>query len=240
MAATYDLINYDSEAEQENDPHGPPRANLFAAAFYASRLLSANDIQYAIMGGFAMICRGSQRSTSDIDIVTEANMARLWDVITPQPRMIPLTSQHRLKIPNTRLIEGVIKVFVETGPKYNDTACLENRWIEVDLMIPGFKGTPTQLSSHIVRLPVAIGDEQHEIPCLDILYMMRSKLRHCVTRGMDKDVEDVQYLLKNFGTEISNIQHQLNQDEVDQFLTLDWAAAIPPSLMAYYRQTLGR
>lgn len=79
-------MDYDAEDEREKDPLGPPRSNLFAAASYVNKLLSANDIPFAIMGGFAMICRGSQRNTRDIDIITETTMSRLWAVITPQLR----------------------------------------------------------------------------------------------------------------------------------------------------------
>lgn len=86
MATTYNLIEYDAEEERENDPLGPPKANLFAAAFYIEALLTTNDISYAMMGGFAMICRGSQRSTQDIDVVVDTSMKRLWEVVEKQPR----------------------------------------------------------------------------------------------------------------------------------------------------------
>jgi hypothetical protein len=86
MASTYDLMSYDSEEERDKDPAGPPRANLNAAAVYIAGLLDVNNIQFAIMGGFAMICRGSERNTRDIDVVADAKMSRLWEVITPQPR----------------------------------------------------------------------------------------------------------------------------------------------------------
>jgi len=86
MASKYSLIDYDSEEERKNDPNGPPTIHLFAAATYLKRLFSTNDIPWAAFGGFAMICRGSRRTTRDIDVVTDATMRKLWGVIEPQPR----------------------------------------------------------------------------------------------------------------------------------------------------------
>jgi hypothetical protein len=86
MASKYSLIDHDSEEQRIEDPEGPPPVNLFAAANYLNRLFSTNGIHWAAMGGFAMICRGSRRTTHDIDVVTDATMRTLWSVIEPQPR----------------------------------------------------------------------------------------------------------------------------------------------------------
>ncbi len=86
MASKYSLIEHDSEEERQRDPHGPPIENMFAAASFIHQLLSANHIEYAFMGGFAMICWGSKRSTRDIDVAAKASMRALWQVIEPQPR----------------------------------------------------------------------------------------------------------------------------------------------------------
>jgi hypothetical protein len=86
MASKYNLIDYDAEEERENNQEGPPRVHLFAAANYLSLLFSANGIRWAAMGGFAMNCRGSLRTTHDIDVVVDATMKTLWVVIEPQSR----------------------------------------------------------------------------------------------------------------------------------------------------------
>jgi hypothetical protein len=86
MASTYDIVDYDSDEEKKEHPEGPPRENLLAAAAFIAVLFRQNDIDYAAMGGFAMICRGSTRSTRDVDVVIDTSMSRIWDVITPQPR----------------------------------------------------------------------------------------------------------------------------------------------------------
>jgi hypothetical protein len=86
MASTYDLTNYDSDEARNNDPDGPPRLNLFAAANMITRMLTYHQIQYAVMGGFALICRGSARTTRDVDVVTSTTMKTLWSLVEPQPR----------------------------------------------------------------------------------------------------------------------------------------------------------
>lgn len=86
MASTYDIVEYDSDEEKNENPQGPPRENLLAAASFISLLFIENNINYATMGGFAMICRGSTRSTRDVDVAIDTTMAHLWEVITPQPR----------------------------------------------------------------------------------------------------------------------------------------------------------
>jgi hypothetical protein len=86
MASTYKLADYDSDAERKKIPQRPPRENLLAAATFITLLLARNNIDYATMGGFAMICRGSTRNTTDVDIIVDTSFARLWDVLQKQPR----------------------------------------------------------------------------------------------------------------------------------------------------------
>lgn len=86
MASYYDLATYDAEDERENDPQGPPMLNLYAAATYIGGLLEANNLLYAICGGFAMVCRGSPRTTSDVDMATTASMKQFWRIVEPQPK----------------------------------------------------------------------------------------------------------------------------------------------------------
>jgi predicted nucleotidyltransferase len=86
MTSTYDILGYDSDEERQKNPDGPPRKNLFAAATDITLLLSANDIEYAAIWGFAMICRGSTRISSDVDVIVNTSLSRLWEIIRQQPR----------------------------------------------------------------------------------------------------------------------------------------------------------
>lgn len=85
MASYYDLATYDAEEELEKDPYRPPMINLFAAAACVGQLLNAHDLQYSVMGGFVMVCRGSPRTTTDVDIATNASMKQLWKMMEPEP-----------------------------------------------------------------------------------------------------------------------------------------------------------
>lgn len=69
---------------------------------------------------------------------------------------------------------------------------------------------------------------------------MRTKLQNCAARAMERDIEDMQYLLSNYGSEVSSIRDQLDQDDVDEFFDLYWATAAPPEQVAHYRRVLGR
>ncbi|EEP78150.1 predicted protein [Uncinocarpus reesii 1704] len=86
MASKYNLIDYDPEEERDKDPNGAPLDNLISAADYMRDLLCTHGVKFAVMGGFAMLCHGSSRTTRDIDIVVDASMSRLWQLLEPEPR----------------------------------------------------------------------------------------------------------------------------------------------------------
>ena len=51
--------------------------------------------------------------------------------------MIIVNVAYSLIIPSTRLIEGIIRIFVRTGPTYGDSFCKEDQEVEVDIAVPG-------------------------------------------------------------------------------------------------------
>ncbi|KAL9618326.1 MAG: hypothetical protein Q9160_006976 [Pyrenula sp. 1 TL-2023] len=223
MASTYDLVEYDSDEAGETDPEGPPRANLIAAAIFISRLLRGNGIGFAVMGGFAMLCRGSSRTTTDVDVATDATMAALWRVVEVQPR---------------RTLDGVIKVFVRTGPSHGEEYCQQERNIEVDLMTPGTKGTPVELLQHCAELPIRVFGQDIIFTGLDLHYMLRSKLYHVASRYIKRDVDDVVYLLEIYLGEISQIANHLEPDAKYAFMERSEISAEDPSVQAQYRAVL--
>jgi hypothetical protein len=102
------------------------------------------------------------------------------------------------------------------------------------------KGSPRRLEQHRVQLSLTVAQMEERFFCLDILYMVRSKMRHCVTRDMARDVQDVIYLLDNYVAEIKTVRNQLNKNEVDEFLELPWTKEVPAEVIAGYRDILGR
>lgn len=52
--------------------------------FQALRVLREHDVEFVVIGGFAVILHGAERYTKDVDIVPEPsreNLARLWDAL---------------------------------------------------------------------------------------------------------------------------------------------------------------
>ena len=88
MASFYNILDYDAEDEREKDPGGPPLANQISAAQFVVGLIESRNIKYALMGGFAMTIRGSPRRTRDVDMIVEATMGQLWNLITPEARLV--------------------------------------------------------------------------------------------------------------------------------------------------------
>ena len=92
MAEKYDLLTYDTEEERIIDPVGPPPKNLIAAAEFLDAILLNAGIPYAIMGGFALFLRASNRPTQDIDVVVDSSPRAIWNVIETQERHISSSS----------------------------------------------------------------------------------------------------------------------------------------------------
>lgn len=56
--------------------------HLVAAADYITRLFEANEVPFAIMGGFSMNIRGSIRETYDVDVAVGCDMNKLLAVVS--------------------------------------------------------------------------------------------------------------------------------------------------------------
>lgn len=78
-----------------------------------------------------------------------------------------------------------------------------------------------------------------QYPGLDVMYMMRTKLRACTTRTLDRDVADIQFLLDNFPAEVAAIAGRLEAGGRDFFLNTAYIRSLPASIQARYRQVLG-
>jgi hypothetical protein len=80
--------------------------------------------------------------------------------------------------------------------------------------------------------------EAQEFFCLDTLYMMRTKLRHCATRTMERDLDDIKFMLDNFRDEVVAIRNQLDDGDVEYFLDRDYIKGLGDKLQTYYRSLL--
>ena len=136
-------------------------------------------------------------------------------------------------IPASRLIDGVIKVFVKTGPGYD--ACPGSYNVEIDLIIKGklgvylgglsnvgagAKGSPRNVESE--REPLRFYDSDRKqylvFQGLNIRYMMKTKLRAHSDRGLPRDITDIFFLLDKYPEKVKLIAEDLDEDEVNCFI----------------------
>ncbi|PQE29915.1 hypothetical protein CJF32_00000575 [Rutstroemia sp. NJR-2017a WRK4] len=196
MASRYNIIDYESDDEQDDDSRGPSNENLVSAASFVTQLLNKEGINYALMGAFALQCFGSNRNTNNVDIAVDTSMKRLWQIIEPEDRLV---------IPQSRLVADVMKIFVRTGPGYDH--CRDTKLIEVEMISPGSNGSPRDIGSHQQML-VASGPlgEEVSFKALDVLYLLRSKMDVIAARGAPKDFLDVQFIIDHWSQELAKIQ----------------------------------
>ncbi|KAM3088491.1 hypothetical protein ACMFMG_000130 [Clarireedia jacksonii] len=196
MASRYNVIDYESDDEQDGSISGPSNDNLVSAASFVTQLLTKQGINYALMGAFALKCFGSNRDTNNVDIAVDTSMKRLWQIIEPEDRLV---------IPQSRLVADVMKIFVKTGPGYDH--CRDAKLIEVEMISPGSNGSPRHIGSHQQMLVVSgpLG-EQVSFKALDVLYLLRSKLEVIAARGAPKDFLDIQFIVDHWSQEIAKIQ----------------------------------
>lgn len=85
LAETYDIDDYESD-ERDGDPCGPPIENQISATKFMAELCTHRDYPYALMGGFAMVLRGSKRQNRDVGMIIQAPGPLIRDMIKAQRR----------------------------------------------------------------------------------------------------------------------------------------------------------
>ncbi|PWY90418.1 hypothetical protein BO94DRAFT_623200 [Aspergillus sclerotioniger CBS 115572] len=192
MATHYNLIDYDSDAEKEKHPL-IPLSNLISAALFIAHLLEKANIPYGLMGGLAVSLLGSNRTTRDVDIAFQApgKMRDLWGLVEREARLI---------IPNTKLLSNIMKVFVHTGPGYDD--CGYAVQVEVDLIESGYQGSPRDIFANRRLLTVNTRTGVKTIYGIELFYLLRGKMAAFASRASPHDLHDVQHLLSTYGEEV--------------------------------------
>ena len=67
MAPVYNVADLPDSSDEEANPP-PPDVNMVSAARFVRDLLGQAHVEYAIIGGFSLRVRGSERMTRDVDI----------------------------------------------------------------------------------------------------------------------------------------------------------------------------
>ncbi|KKZ60630.1 hypothetical protein EMCG_04703 [[Emmonsia] crescens] len=134
-------------------------------------------------------------------------MRDLWRVVKAEPRLV---------IPNTKLLSNMMKIFVLTGPGYDD--CLTPPRVEVDLIENGFQSSPQELDVNRKQLTVQTSSGPRSIYTLNILYLLRSKMAAFMSRSSENDLYDIRHLLRTYPDEIRACVHRLDPEAVVYFL----------------------
>ncbi|KAI1925879.1 hypothetical protein LOZ58_002358 [Ophidiomyces ophidiicola] len=220
MASKYDLLEYDSDEEREKFP-AVPMENLMSAALFMASLFDRAGVPYGVMGDFAINLMGGERETRDVDIAFQApgKMRDLWDIVEGEERLI---------VPNTRLLSNIMKVFVLTGPNFDE--CTVTMPIEIDLIESGFQNSPRDLSTNRIEIQAKIGNETNSIYAVGLYYLLRGKLATYQARQDERDRSDIIHVLKKYPDEIREFATDLESDTVSSFLE---------SLPSYRREAIG-
>ena len=83
----------------------------------------------------------------------------------------------------------------------------------------GSQGSPIDLTQHRRTVILNTNSGQTAIQTLDIFYLLKSKLGAFAGRRTDRDLIDIQYILRNFAEEVRGIRSQLDSDNVEIFLS---------------------
>ncbi|KAF2828479.1 hypothetical protein CC86DRAFT_241231, partial [Ophiobolus disseminans] len=184
-------------------------SQLVAAAELMSQVFQANSIPYAFMGGFALKLRGSTRDTHDVDVAVGCTMQRLIEVLSGQSRV------RRPAGPTS----GVMRVFVLVGGQMNPG--IPELWVAVDIILRGTcsLGAPDHLqnSSEVVAFNTNTGQKQ--LPVINILNAMASKLNAYYSRQAPNDYDDILFLIGTYPQQIFAIRTQLNATHRQYFVT---------------------
>ncbi|KAH7395256.1 hypothetical protein DE146DRAFT_659654 [Phaeosphaeria sp. MPI-PUGE-AT-0046c] len=183
-------------------------SQLLAAAELMAQVFQANDIPYALMGGFALKLRGSTRDTYDVDVAVDCTMQRLIEV---------LSTQHSVRRPAGPTSGVMMRVFVLVGGQSNPG--VPELWVAVDVILHGSLGAPEhpQDSSEVVTVSTEAGQKQ--FPVIDILHAMASKLNAYYSRQGPNDYTDITFLIRRFPEQVFAIRTQLNATHRQYFVT---------------------
>ena len=160
-----------------------------------------------------------------------------------------------VEIPKTDQIEGMMRIYVQTGPSMGDVFCYSYLKVYVRIISKGNLGdklyivwtkilaleefgSPRDIKCARTRLTRLYYNKPMTIWVLDLSHMMASKLRAFANRGIDKDFHDIVYLLDNNHHEIRSIRHDLNSVDIMHFCSSQFFTNLDEQNRAKYRNLL--
>ncbi|KAF2010075.1 hypothetical protein BU24DRAFT_467562 [Aaosphaeria arxii CBS 175.79] len=202
----------------------PPKANFLAAATYIRNLLDGKKMNWAAIGGLAMLCLGSRREMPDIHIVYED---RDYNKIK-----MKLEADPRVRLPRDMNPLFPSKILISTGPKFRDAGCTHDMEVELDLVPPGSQGTPPNdvLRKNQNLLRLSMDGKMQNFKGLNILYLVKTTLEFCKRQDLMWDPKhDLYFLCCHFGKELEAIRHRLDVKAFEKyfFSTLFYSRLAP-------------
>lgn len=172
-----------------------------------------------------------------------------WDSVCQSTKstniLLLIWTTSSLIIPDTRLLSNIMKVFVRTGPGFDN--CPTVIPVEVDLiesgmnpMAPtfscntllwfaticsnyqrttGFQNSPWDLSINRRQIIVSNSSGQRHIYAIEIFYLLRGKMTAFLARRGNRDFTDIEHLVMTYPNEIRAFANQLDPEAVSFLLT---------------------
>ena len=160
--------------------------------FAALRVLGSHNVEFVVIGGFAVILHGAERYTKDVDIVPEPsreNLSRLWEALVEleaEPAELP---DFR---PEEMPVEFSLDGLVEGGGNW----VLNTRHGRVDIMqwVSGIENYESLRAGAVETVVPQIGTAVWFAGLDDLLEMKREA-------GRDQDLIDITALRMAHGLE---------------------------------------
>nr|POE94577.1 hypothetical protein CFP56_16816 [Quercus suber] len=151
-------------------------------------------------------------STRDLDMVTNLTMAQIWSLIE---------GDARLTIPAPKIAADVIKIFIKTGPGYDE--CKVRKNVEDDIALPGVKRTPRDIPNAAAtvrgsRITLDGRVTNPVLSTLDVPFVLKGKMYRYSDRGYDRYLRDIIFLLETYGDHVTQGRQILKIEDIEAFL----------------------
>jgi hypothetical protein len=117
---------------------------------------------------------------------------------------------YRLLMPSTRLLSGVVPLYVKTGPVFGDFDCKKNRLVKIDVVTGDFVRL-TDMERQIEHVHLTVASRTLHTPTLTVIELLKSKLRAYDHRVARKDLSDIVFLVEKYRAIVVEAKKQLDQ-----------------------------
>ncbi|KAF3938605.1 hypothetical protein ABW19_dt0201316 [Dactylella cylindrospora] len=162
------------------------QSTLTAAAVALSTVLTAHRITHAFFGGWAVIAKGADRESKDLDVLVKAEKEDIVNLLTMEVKGLKGEDVGSwMVIPQSR--NDYVAFFWKASSSSSEM-------VLVELFIgPKTKIPPT------VSLKV---DSVHSVPIIDTPSLFRGKLSACAFRSKPNDASDLIFLATTYASQL--------------------------------------